>query len=260
MSLFSRLKLLLLALVAPAFLLAENATDGLTPQQLLWQARMMFPQEKLTVTGHLGTAEKRGMNELRRPYLLELDWSGGVPTAACKLYDTAEGMGLLQHAELTRRDGEPHLTLINAEGIRTEGVRLNTPVGETDLTWMDLTFDYLWWDKVRMLGDEELDRRDIKARQSGRNCLVLEAEPPTPQWGLGAVLLWVDKATGNLIQVAQLDEGKQKITRTMYAQKIGRENGRWVPREFRIARSGISRVTKLYVGTILSESFSTEEK
>ncbi len=259
MKLNLKVKAFLCALCAPFLLLAENATDGLTPQQLLWQARMMFPQEELSVTGHLGTAEKRGMNEVRRPYALQLDWSGGVPTADCKLYDTAEGMGLLQHAILTRVEGKPHLTLVNDQGVRTEGVRLNTPIGETDLTWMDLTFDYLWWENVRQLDEDELERREIESRQSGRNCLVLEAEPPTPQWGLGAVRLWIDRATGNLIQTAQLDETKNKVVRTMYAQKIGRENGRWVPREFRVARTGVSRVTKLYVGTVHSKSFSSEE-
>ncbi len=260
MKAFLRLKMMVVALCAPLLLWAENATDGLTPQQLLWQARMMFPQEELTVTGHLGTAEKRGMNERRRPYRLKLDWSGGVPTADCQLFDTEEAMGLLQHAELTRIQGKPSLTLINADGVRTENVRLNTPIGETDLTWMDLTFDYLWWHQVRMLDEAELERREISSRQSGRNCLVLEAEPPTPQWGLGAVRLWIDKATGNLIQVAQLDEAKEKVVRTMYAQRIGREEGRWVPREFRVARTGVARVTKLYVGSIVSKSFTSEEQ
>ncbi len=259
MRILRRFGVLVVACCAPFLGMAENATEGLTPQQLLWQARMMFPQEELSVTGHLGTAEKRGMNEVRRPYALHLDWSGGVPTAECKLYDTADGMGLLQHAVLTRVAGKPALTLINDEGVRTENVRLNTPIGETDLTWMDLTFDYLWWEKVRRLDEAELDRREISSRQSGRNCIVLEVEPPTPQWGLGAVRLWVDEATGNLIQIAQLDEAKEGTVRTMYAQKIGRENGRWVPREFRVARTGVSRVTKLYVGSVRSESFSTEE-
>ncbi len=235
---------------------AENATDGLTPQQLLWQARSMFPQEKLHVTGFLGTAEKRGMNEVRRPYQLMLDWAGGTPKAECKLYHSDDNQTLVQHAELTRKAGQPSLTLIDDQGQRTEGVRLNTPIGESDLTWMDLAFDYLWWTDVRRLEEAELDAKEIDTRQSGRDCIVLEVAPPTPQPGLGAVRLWVDRATGNLIQTEQLDESKQQMVRRMYAQKIGRENGRWIPREFRVQRKGFSRVTKLYVDTIRSDSFT----
>ncbi len=236
---------------------AEDATTGLTPQQLLIQARAMFPQEKLHVKGFLGTAEKRGMNEVRRPYQLMLDWASGTPKADCKLYHSSANYTLVQHAELTRRAGQPSLTLIDDQGQRTENVRINTPIGESDLTWMDLAFDYLWWDDARQLDEAELDAKDIDSRQSGRDCLVLEVTPPTPQPGLGAVRLWIDRATGNLIQTAQLDETKQKTVRQMYAQKIGRENGRWVPREFRVQRKGFSRVTKLYVGSIQSDSFTT---
>ncbi len=239
---------------------SENATDGLTPQQLLIQARSMFPQETITVVGHLGTAEKRGMNEVRRPYRLVLDWASGSPKADCKLYHSTDNMTLVQHAELTREQGKPKLTLIDDQGVRTEDVRLNTPVGESDLTWMDLAFEYLWWTDVRQLDDAELEAREIDARQSGRNCLVLEATPPTPQPGLGAVRLWIDRATGNLIQTEQLDEAKETYVRRMFAQKIGRENGRWVPREFRVSRKGFTRVTKLYVGSVQSKSFSTGEE
>jgi hypothetical protein len=45
----------------------------------------------------------------------------------------------------------------------------------------------------------------------------------------------------------------------MWVQRIGREEGRWVPREFRIQRTGMRRVTKLVISTIHSASFSVEE-
>ncbi len=238
---------------------AENATDGLTPAQLLIQARSMFPRERIEVAGTLVTAKARGLTETERPYTLTLDWARGEPTALCALYRAEGDKEPLLRAELRRAGGSPTLALVEPDGTRTEGVNLNTPVGESDLTWMDLAFDYLWWPNARRLDETELEAKHISARQNSRACVVLEVTPPTPVPGLAAVRLWVDKGSGNLLQTEQVD-AEGRTTRQMYVQRLGREQGRWVPREFRVRRLGLDRVTKLTVRTIRSESFATEGK
>ena len=247
--------LALAPLTAP--LRAESAIEGLTPAQILVQARLMFPRERLVIRGRLGTAEQRGQNEKSLPYTLALDWSGATPTAHCTLLDR-NGTQSVQEAELTRRDGHPHLTLIASDGARVENARLNAPIGESDLTWMDLAFDFLWWTDLRALSEAECAERDIAQRVSGRSTAVIEAKPPEPIAGLSAVRLWIDQASGNLLQTAQLDEAG-RVARLMYVQRIGREEGRWVPREFRIKRTGSGRITRLTVRDIVSESFSVQE-
>lgn len=246
-----------LALCLAATGLAESAIEGLSAKQILLQARLMFPREQLTILGRVGTAEQRGQREKLFPYALDLDWSGAAPLARCRLYGM-ESTVPLQEAELTRVGGEPKLTLITSEGQRVEQARLNTPIAESDLTWMDLAFDYLWWQDLRTVPEEECRKREIPRRVSGRSTAVIEARPPAPIAGLSAVRIWVDEATGNLLQTAQLGETGE-VARLMYVQKIGREEGRWVPREFRIKRTGSSRITRLTVSSIASESFSVED-
>lgn len=238
--------------------LAEDATEGLTPQQILIQAREMFPKENFQVTGELITAKARGLEETARPYTLELNWAGAEPKAKCALFFSEANRTELLKAEMRRVDGKPNLTLIQDDGTRVEGVNLNTPIGESDLTWVDLTFDYLWWPNVRLLDEAEVEAKDIPTRRSSRECVVLEAEPPTPVQGLTAVRLWVDKGTGLLMQTEQLGPGG-KTARQMYVQRLGRENERWVPREFRVRRLGFDRVTKLTVESVRSDTFTTEE-
>ncbi len=237
---------------------AEDATAGLTPRQVLTQAREMFPREDFTVTGELITAKARGLEETARPYRLELNWAGEEPTATCALLLSRDDRTALLKAEMRRVGGAPSLTLVQDDGTRVEGVSLNTPIGESDLTWVDLTFDYLWWPDVRALAEAELEAKGIPTRRSSRDCLVLEAKPPTPVQGLTAVRLWVDKGTGLLIQTEQLGAQGQPA-RQMYVQRLGRENGRWVPREFRVRRLGFDRVTKLTVESVRSEAFSAGE-
>ncbi len=237
---------------------AEDAVTGLTPQQLLIQARSMFPREKIQVSGLLGTAEVRGQNERFQAYTLLLNWAGGVPRADCRLYrEKGDKMPILR-AELSRQDGAPKLVLFGSDGERVEGSRLNAPIGESDLTWMDLMFDFLWWKKVRRVPEEELEAKQIPTRISGRSdCVVLEAEPPVALPGLSAVRLWIDHGTGNLLQTEQLDEAGEP-TRQMFVQRVGRENGRWVPREFRIRRLGRSHITRLLVSEVKMASFTSK--
>ncbi|MBQ9693314.1 MAG: hypothetical protein IJV69_00965, partial [Kiritimatiellae bacterium] len=54
------LLILCTALLAGSLHAAESAIEGLTPQMMLIQARSMFPQEHIDVTGTLETAEARG--------------------------------------------------------------------------------------------------------------------------------------------------------------------------------------------------------
>jgi hypothetical protein len=256
----NHLKRLILALAVLAYgahLQAESAIEGLSPQMMLIQARSMFPQEHIDITGTLETAEVRGQNEIVRPYTLTLDWTDGNPEAVCKIYKKL-GDAPVQHARLIRRNGETLLTLTSANGSVTENVRLNTPVGDSDLSWVDLTFNYLWWNNVRQLSEEEISQRNLKTRQGGRNCVILEAFPPESITGLHSMLLWVDISTGYIVQTEQTD-AHGKAVRRQWVQRIGREEGRWVPREFRIQRDGMRRVTKLKISTIRSSSFSVKE-
>lgn len=248
---------LLALLFCGSFLHAENAIDGLTPQMMLIQARSMFPQEHIDVAGTLETAEARGQNAVVRPYTLTLDWRAGNPEATCKIFKEDDPTPL-QHAHLTRANGKTTLALTGSDGKVIEDVRLNTPVGDSDLTWVDLTFNYLWWNDVRQLSEEELATRNLKARQGGRNCVVLEVLPPESVTGLHTILLWIDISTGYLVQTEQTD-AQGRAVRRMWVQRIGREEGRWVPREFRIQRDGMRRVTKLCISTIRSASFSVKE-
>ena len=252
------LLLCLLGVISAERLLGADVLEGLTPRQMLIQARSMFPQENFVVTGSLVTAEVRGKNEVKRPYTLKLDWADGNPKAECKLFRMGDEVML--RAEISRKGGAPSLSLYGADGAGATNVNLNTPIGESDLTWMDLAFDYLWWTDARQLTEYEIDLKDISTRVSGRSdCVVLEVKPPRTIPGLSAVRLWLDRGTGSLLQTEQIAESGEPI-RQMFVQRIGRENGRWVPREFRVRRLNHPRITRLLVSSIRSEQFTSKDE
>ena len=234
----------------------ELTVSDLTPTQMLAHARTMFPRETFDIEGTLETAEQRGLNATERPYKLTLNWSAGTPSADCQLFAKEGDTEPIQHALLSRPKNKPTLTLIAPDGTRTENVPLSLPVGESDLTWTDLAFDYLWWPDVRRLSEADIEAAHLSTRVSGRNCILLLATSPASEPGLSAIRIWIDRSTGALLQTQQLD-GEGRPTRLLWVQRVGREEGRWVPRLFRIRRAGMRRETSLYVDSIRSAHFST---
>lgn len=240
--------------------------ESLSAVEILARARMMFPEESLKVFGELSVERTRGITESAYPYELVLDWSGTLPRAYCTLY---QGATPILQAEMTRVvdpadisfgprliKGTPRLIFINSDGSRLEQKNLNTPVGESDLTWIDLVFDYLWWeDGARKLASTECDQRDIKPRQLGRHCVVLEVYPPVATDGIGSILLWVDKSTGFVVQTQYLNE-KGGPVRRLWVQRLGRREirdaqgtmeKRWVPTLFSVQRAGERRPRKTHL-------------
>ncbi len=237
----------------------ELELKDLPPVAILAMARSMFPEGRTEVRGILATAEERGMNPTRRPYDLTLDWNRAEPKARVKLYVDMKRETELQAAEITRQQGKAMVELLMADGRRVPYVRLNTPVGESDITWMDLTLDYLWWHDAKLLTEAEIEAVDLSARTNGRRCLILEVRPPQAMPGCSAVRLWVDEGTGYMLQADQLD-AEGKVLRRMWIQRVGREEGRWIPREFRIKMTGVRRVTSLHVESVESDGFKATEE
>lgn len=226
---------------------------------VLAMARQMFPRDHIDVEGVLSTAEERGMNPTERPYALGLDWDAQTPRATVALYARRGDAAPLLRAEITRRGGRSGVTLTQPDGTVYPGVRLNTPVGESDITWMDLTMDYLWWTDARFLSEAEIEAQNLSERTCGRRCRIIEAKPPEPVPGCSAVRLWIDEGTGYMLQAEQLN-GRGAAVRRMWVQRIGREEGRWVPREFRIRVLGVRRVTSLWVRSVKSAGFESAEE
>ncbi len=250
-----------IVLLTSVTLRAEGEVElrDLPPVAILQIARSMFPQDHIEVNGVLATAEERGMNQKERPYDLILDWDAEEPKAQVVLYLESGSKEVLQRAEVMRREGKAEVTLFNAMDERIPHVPLNTPVGESDITWMDLTLDYLWWQDAKILSEAEIEAAGLSTRTGGRKCLILEVRPPQPMPGCHAVRLWVDEGTGFMLQADQLSS-EQSVLRKMWIQRVGREEGRWIPREFRIKTTGFRRVTSLYVKGITSEAFRATEE
>ena len=116
------------------------------------------------------------------------------------------------------------------EELTSTGVEKITPaqfdrkVRGTAVTYEDLAFKFLYWPNAQVAGEETIRTRA---------CWKLKLSAPSRQSQYSYVLLWVDKASGALMQMEGYDwSGRlSKRFEVISAQKI---DGRWFLKQMRI--------------------------
>jgi hypothetical protein len=137
---------------------------------------------------------------------------------------------------------QPTIRVSKAEAPGEEVVpSLLERVLETDVTWLDLTFDFLWWTNAAY----ETEREGESVH--GQKCSVILVKPPTEIPGLAGVRLWADRKTGCLMQAEQLDE-KMKPIRRLWGTRVKKfDDERWMVSVLEVETLGSRHRTKITV-------------
>ena len=142
----------MMALLA-SFLIATNAT----PAELVMSCRTMVPSD-VELDGRIILRNRKGFAQAEYGYVL------------------------------TRCGGETDLVLRDSAGAEVPFEREGRILG-TDVTWSDITLDYLWWDDFSF--DAEREAESVH----GQKCAVVVMKK-----GDRTVRVWVDRKTGALMQ------------------------------------------------------------
>ena len=129
--------------------------------------------------------------------------------------------------KLTRRNGETNLLI---DGKETRDV---AALG-TDITWSDLTLDYLWWEDFSF--DKEREAESVH----GQTCAVIVMKK-----GERAVRVWVDRKTGVLMQAEELRNGE--AVRRLWGTRIKKFGERWMANVMEVETLGSGHRTKITV-------------
>ncbi len=223
----------------------ESADADVMGQQqataILQACTANLPREKMTLTGTLAVRRQRGFVLSENPYRLDLEW-GATPSCATVTLFAPESETVLQRVVMTRDGRTADLAFFSGPDlVASEPPSLAGRVGGTDLTWLDLTMDFLWWPDVRMDGE---------GTAKGRACDVLVATPPSPIAGCSAVRMWIDRKLGFLMQVEQLDPQGEPV-RKMWVQSVKKMNARWMIRDMEVEMMGSGHRTRLYVDRLI---------
>ena len=104
----------------------------------------------------------------------------------------------------------------------------------TDVTWSDLTLDYLWWDDVSF--DAEREGETVH----GQVCTVIVMKKGERQ-----VRVWVDRKTGALMQAEEMRDGKS--VRRLWGTRLKKFGERWMANVMEVETIGSGHRTKITV-------------
>lgn len=104
----------------------------------------------------------------------------------------------------------------------------------TDVTWSDLTLDYLWWEDVSF--DAEREGETVH----GQVCTVIVMKKGERQ-----VRVWVDRKTGALMQAEEMKDGK--AVRRLWGTRLKKFGERWMANVMEVETIGSGHRTKITV-------------
>jgi len=212
---------------------------------LLAACARMIPLEPLALNGELIVRKQRGIELARHPFKLMTDWGASPPAAECLLFEEDE-QTVAERAMLIRSpNADADIKVFKGLDKKSPiSVSMAGRVRGSDMTWMDLTLDFLWWKDVRFDNEPEGDCR------IGRACHILLAAPPRSIPGCSALRIWVDKQLKCIMQTEQLNHQGESVRR-MWVQRVKKMDDRWMIRHMEIESVGSGHRTKLLIDDVV---------
>ena len=190
--------------ILASFLLSTNAT----PRELVASCRSMIPAN-VELSGRIILRNRRGIPQAEHAYVLTR--SNSVTRLA------VDGKELEAPSPNQEIEQSKNRTICN-----------------TDVTWSEITLDYLWWDDFSF--DAEREGESVH----GQVCAVVVMKK-----GGRTVRVWVDRKTGALMQAEELKDGK--AVRRLWGTRIRKFGERWMANVLEVETVGSGHRTKITV-------------
>ncbi len=218
----------------------DTAVSKVDAADILASCTRMLPAESLVVDGSIRVRKPRGIVLEEFPYRLLIDWGSVKPSAEIHFL-SADGTRTDERATLVRKsDGTSQIAYYRNSGGKVETPHPAARVRGTDLTWLDLSLDFLWWKSVRFDDTWKGESRN------GRDCYIILAAPPAPIPGCSAMRIWVDCKLRCFLQAEQL--GPQgNVVRRFWVQRVKKFNDRWMIKDMQVETINSGHRTQLLV-------------
>ena len=207
--------------------------------EVLTACREMLPTRPIELTGALILRNRKGIVQKECDYRLRMQ-RGRVETHLSVSLFARHETNELASVKISRRgNARPTIQLISDANSKPVASPLER-VMDTDVTWLDLTFDFLWWTDASYEEDREGET------VHGQTCMVILVRPPEKIAGLEAIRLWADKKTGCLMQAEQLGDGMKPIRR-LWGTRVKKFGERWMVSVLEVETLGSRHRTKITV-------------
>jgi len=200
-------RLILAALVLGAASLAE-AQDAPSAKEILRQVRLSQAAQEETLQGHLRT----GGTKIPVRIVIE---------GSTMRYDFPKPPSLL----LTFNEGGSRLQEVGKGGSGTvKGAEYATKVQGSDISYEDLSMNFLYWPDAEVIGEET---------RLTRKCWVVEVHPGREPSQYGTVRLWVEQKSGALLG-AEAYNRAGKLARRFTVRSVQKVRGAYFLKQMRI--------------------------
>ena len=190
--------------VLASILISTNATA----HELVVSCRTMIPAN-VELSGRIILRNRKGISLAEHDYVLSR--SNAVPRLTV--------------------DGQPMEPPSATQTLKHSNTQT---ICNTDVTWSDITLDYLWWDDFSF--DAEREGETVH----GQVCAVVVLKK-----GDRTVRVWVDRKTGALMQAEELAGGK--AVRRLWGTRIKKFGERWMANVLEVETVGSGHRTKITV-------------
>lgn len=217
-------------------------TRAATAPEVLAACRNMLPYCPIELKGSLILRNRKGIVQKEFDYRLVMRRGVDATKMSVSLFARHE-TNELASVTISRRGAErPTIQMVTSQSDQTVGSPLDR-VMDTDVTWLDLTFDFLWWTDAAY----ETEREGETVH--GQTCMVILVRPPEKIKGLEALRLWADKKTGCLMQAEQLGVGMKPLRR-LWGTRVKKFGERWMVSVLEVETLGSRHRTKVTVDSL----------
>ena len=186
---------------------------------ILANCRAMLPVEPVVMSGEIILRNRKGIPSGEYGYTLRADRKATPATLSF---------------EFTERGGT---NVVERFVIRRPGPLPEGRVLKTDVTWLDLSLDFLWWPKAEYEAAREGET------VHGQKCDVILISNGERQ-----VRAWCDRKTGCLMQAEELKGGEPY--RRLWGTRIRKFGARWFPNVLEVETLGSGHRTKIVVESL----------
>lgn len=189
--------------------------------RILDRCRAMLPGRPVTLVGGITLRTRKGFVRGEYDYTLAMDRSKTPATVSVELREK-DSTNVVERVSVTRPGPVPDGRVLG-----------------TDVAWLDLTLDFLWWPEAAFDAEREGES------MHGETCDVLRVSD-----GRGkTVRAWVGRDTGALMQAEELG-ADGKALRRLWGTSVKKFGDRWVPGTVEVETLGSRHRTKIVINEL----------
>ncbi len=229
-------------LAAVLWLTAGSAAGDMDAERLMAAVTAQLPPQPLALTGDLIVRLRRGVVVDRYSFDFFLHWGATPPMARYRIMGP-DGT-LLEELEIRRTAGGDELAYRRGDPLESApSPALNAPIQASDLTWLDLMLDFLWWDDPVITGEETV---------RGFDCLIVTVAAPERHAGdYAGVRMWIEPKQYLLLQAEAFDANDRPVRRLWVTSVQRLDDEQWMIKEMESQRYPSAQRTRMRIGEVV---------